>query len=204
MVALLPGWSLRGVVAALQALRGVASHADGGDRRFPASPTRARSWPGSAWCRASIHPAPQRYAARSPRPATAAPGGCWWRAPGPTGCRRASAANSSTQPCSARTDQGRGLEGAGPVVCPLPTTPARRQADECRHCRHRARTRRLRLGHRYHRHAAVRADGLTRCRRQQQAKETDPDHYQAAHRRARRPVRATLAVIPRPTGIRAI
>src|SRR5262249_31152997 len=94
MVALLPSWSLRGVVEALQALRvvgllsAITLMAEIGDfRRFA---NRANSWPSSAWCCTSIPPVPPPCVARSPRRATTAPGGSWWKAPGPTGCPSAS------------------------------------------------------------------------------------------------------------------
>jgi transposase len=62
MVALLPSWSLRGVVAALQALRGVASlsaitlMAEIGDFRRFANPRELMAWLGNSPCRISFLP----------------------------------------------------------------------------------------------------------------------------------------------------
>jgi len=199
MVGLLPSWSLRGVVAALQTLRGVAQlsaitlMAEIGDFRRFANPRELMAWlglvprehsSGASTVRGAITKAGNRRARR-----TLVEGAWTYRLP----ARRSRP--PQTQPSAARSHQGCGLEGAGQVMRPLPAPSARRQADQRRHGCHRARTRRLRLGHRHHRHAAARADGVTKTAAT--ARETDPDNHRAAHRRARRPVRATLAVIPR-------
>ena len=92
----LSGWSTAPVVAALQAMRGVGflsaavSAAEVGDFRRFATP--GSWWPGSAWCPRGTRVAPRPGAAGSPRPATAAPGGCWSRVRGATASRRGSRA----------------------------------------------------------------------------------------------------------------
>jgi len=68
----LPSWSMAPVVAALQAMRGVALVvavtvvAEVGTSA--GSPTLASQWPISARCPASIHPGIQSVAAASPKP----------------------------------------------------------------------------------------------------------------------------------------
>jgi transposase IS116/IS110/IS902 family protein len=173
MVALLPSWSLRGVVAALQALRGVALlsaitlMAEIGDFRRFANPRELTALlglvprehsSGAATVRGSITKAGNRRARRvlgRGRVDLPAAGSRRPRTP-------------ATQPDPARSHQGRGLEGAGQVVRPLSASPARRQTDQRGHGCHRAGIRRLRLGHRHHRHAAARADSLTTDCLQQQ------------------------------------
>ena len=89
---LVPSWSMAPVIAAYQALRGVAFLsavtfvAEIGDVRRFDNPRQLMAI--SAWCRPRARPASGRGAAASPRPATAVPGGCWSRAPGPTASRR--------------------------------------------------------------------------------------------------------------------
>ena len=178
MVALLPSWSLRGVVAALQALRGVALlsaitlMAEIGDFRRFTNPRELMAWlglvprehsSGATTVRGAITKAGQPA-----RPTSTGRGRLDLPA---TSTRRSR--TPSTQSGSAPGYQGCGLESASQVVRPLPAPPACWQADQCCHGRHCARARRLRLGHRHHRHAAARADSLTS--HPSTAKETDPD-----------------------------
>jgi hypothetical protein len=166
MVALLPSWSLRGVVAALQALRGFALvsaitlMAEIGDFLRFTNPREVMAWPGlvprdhssgAPTVRGAITKSPQPA-----RPAGARGGHLDLRAAGSHRSRTA-----PTQPRSARSHQGCSLEGAGQIVRPLPPLAARRQAGQRRQRRHCAGTRGLRLGYCHHRHAATRADGLT-------------------------------------------
>ena len=102
---LLPAWSMAPVVAALQAMRGVALIvavtvvAEVGD--FPASPIPASSWPISGWCRGST-----RAAARSARRHH----------------------QGRQRPCAPRADRGRlDLPHAGPGE-PQAARPARASA----------------------------------------------------------------------------
>ena len=84
------------IVARLGAIRGVATLTGLGlaveigtgrrDRTGPGSPAPA-SAPTSAWSPASPPAAPAAARARSPRPATPMPGGCWSRPPGTTRSR---------------------------------------------------------------------------------------------------------------------
>lgn len=112
--ALLPNWSLHPVVASIQALRGVSIIAavtlvaEIGD--FRASRIRASSWDGWGWSHANAPPDLPAPKATSPRLATRVPAACWWRAPGPTGCRHGSPAiSSSAAPaCPKRLGTSRG------------------------------------------------------------------------------------------------
>ena len=149
---LVPAWSLAPVVAALQAMRGVAFlsavvlAAEVGDFRRFANPRQLMAWLGLV---PSEHSSGARSsAAGSPRPATAGRGGCWSRAPGAT----ASGSRHGPDPGPAGGGAGRGtgdrLEGAAPAVRPLPPPGRGGQEREPGHRRGRARDGGLRLGDR--------------------------------------------------------
>jgi len=166
MVALLPSWSLREVVAGAPgpARRRVVvrDYANGGDRRLPALHQSARAHglarPGAARAFIGRHDSTRcDHQGRQPaRPTRTGRGRLDLPA---AGARRSR--TPSPQQGSAPGDQGCRLESPGQVVRPLQAPPARRQADQCHHRRHRAGARRLRMGRRHHRHAAARADSLT-------------------------------------------
>ena len=166
MIALVPNWSLQPVVAALQALRGVAMvaaiilAAEIGDFRRFANPRQLMAWLG-------LVPREHSSGASTSRGAITKAGNgrarrlliesAWtYRLPA-----RIASQPLGAQCGPARSSEGGRLEGASPALCPLPTPAVQRQADQCRHRRNRPRTRRLCLGHRNHRHAGA-ADHLKR------------------------------------------
>jgi len=185
----------------LQALRGVALlsaitlMAEIGDFRRFANPRELMAWLGLV--RESTPPAPARSAARSPRPATPAPAGPWSRVPGPIVCRRASVANSSDAtgrcPKPSRRSPGKLSSGCAPVTG-VSCAPESNRVVTVAIARELAAS------------AWAIATNIMppppatvsqETHPQQQERRPDPHHRHAPHRRARRPVRATLAVIPR-------
>jgi hypothetical protein len=153
MQELLPSWSLAKVVAAIQALRGnaaisaVALVAEiGAFKRF-ADPRQLMAYLG-------LTPSERSCGAKTARGAIAKAGntrarrmlveGAWtYRLPA-----RMGAAIPRAQHDLAAGDQRRRLEGASAALRQMPPPRAGRKANQCRLCRDRARTRRVRLGDR--------------------------------------------------------
>jgi Transposase IS116/IS110/IS902 family len=140
-------WSLREVVPALMAMRGIdlisatAFLAEVGDLSRFRTPRQLMAYLGLVPSEDS--PARRSSAARSPRPATAAPAASWWRAPGATSIRRGSAKTSSQGGSGAASGRRDRLEGAVPAVRALSLADPQGQAQDRR--RHRGGTRACRL-----------------------------------------------------------
>jgi hypothetical protein len=118
-----PTWAP--VVARLACLRGVGVltgfglAVEIGDwHRF----TGPRSAPGWAWCPASSPAAADAAEARSPRPATAVPAGCWSRRPGITADPIDPAENSAPATPASRPRSERAPTPASPAASPSTAT----------------------------------------------------------------------------------
>lgn len=197
---LLPGWSLHPVVASIQALRGVSLiaavtlAAEVGDFHRFTNPRQLMGWLGLVPRERSSGstPGPRQYHQGWQHARTPHAGGERLDLPvAGTGRGRSPPPQRRSLPGGA----GHRLEGAGPSLCALPSHAAVGAAQECRDGRHRARTRRLRLGGRY-------SDTRTRPSRlsiHSSTRKGTTHNIHAAQRRARRPVRVTLDLIRRAT-----
>jgi transposase len=139
MIALVPSWSLQPVVAALQALRGVAMVAAiilvaeiGDFRRFATADGLARLGPARAFLRRQHQSRRDHQGRQRPRPAST-DRECL-DLPIAGAHRRGTPGAQRGSPRSGQSDR---LEGAGPALCPLPAAPVHWKAHQCRHCRDR-------------------------------------------------------------------
>jgi hypothetical protein len=148
---MLPDWTLAPVVAALQAMRGMALVnaatliAELGDLSRFANPCQLMAYlglvPSEQWRECQTRRHYQDWQLRGPSALDR--GGMELPFPGPDQPRAAAAAREPAQ-----ADPRYRLEGAGAVVCALSQARPDRQADQCRHHRDRPRAVGFRLGHR--------------------------------------------------------
>ena len=139
IAAAVPDWSLAPLVTALMAMRGMdlisatTLLAEIGDLSRFQTPTELMAYLGLV--PSKIRPATPSSADRSPKPATGAPGACWWSARGAISIRRGRTSQATEGRCGAACGSRDCLEGAMPTVPALSHADQERQAQDRRHRR---------------------------------------------------------------------